>query len=424
MYNLDITDKQLWEAGKQFDIKLIRYDDSMLDEMVTKLEDAVQERDKWGFATKVRTLTPTEKLFIKNERLICKYDFRYYFTRYCHTLIKLEGQPVIVSRVKEPLIPQEMFIEYLSRKEKTIHEAIEKKQPLDGYLVLCCKARQEGYTTICRALTTHRVFFWKDSRAMGASIDDPMTQELYDRDHEIYDHLPWWLKPAIEYDQKNTHLTFGKMGSKILYAMATQKGGLGMGKTIPINHITELGNWESSTTADQAGPESILFDLEPTWPQSPDTIVVMESTSNGRGNFWHQLVTSSLEGRTRFDVMFSPFYAEIRHNRKQPPEGWNPLPRTKEMMATAERTSPEYFFGKTVRVSPEQAYWWESNYEEKRQMGRTSYFLTNYPTTIAESFQVSGNRAFSVDIIDQMRGGIVGGVPYRFYNTQEVGRIR
>src|SRR5688572_12185956 len=255
MYNLDITDQELWQAGKDLGIKLIRYDDTMLDEMVEKLESAVIKRDKWGFATEVRTLTPTEKAYIQNERLVCKYDFRYYFTRYCHTLIKLEGQPVVVSRIKDPLIPQEMFMEYLSRKEKKIHDAIARKEPSDGYLVLACKARQEGYTTISRALTTHRVFFWKDSRALGASIDEGMTQELYDRDHEIYDHLPWWLKPAIGYDQKNTHLTFDKMGSKILYAMATQKGGLGMGKTIPINHITELGNWEESVTQDQAGPE-------------------------------------------------------------------------------------------------------------------------------------------------------------------------
>lgn len=422
MYNLDITDQELWKAGKDLGVKLIRYDDSMLDEMVEKLDSAVLTRDKWGFATKVRTLTPTEKAYINNERLVCKYDFRYYFTRYCHTLIKLEGQPVVVARVKEPLIPQEMFLEYLSRKEKTIHEAIAKGEPSDGYLVLASKARQEGYTTISRALTTHRVFFWEDSRALAASIDDGMTQELYDRDHEIYDHLPWWLKPAVEYDQKNVHLTFGKMGTKILYAMATQSGGLGMGKTIPINHITELGNWDEKQG--QAGPESILFDLEPTWPQSPDTLVIMESTSNGRGNFWHQIVTSSSEGRTRFDVVFCPFYAETRHNRKQPPEGWQPLARTKEMMATVERTSPEYFFGKTIRISLEQAYWWESNYEEKRQMGRTSYFLTNYPTTLAESFQVSGNRAFTPEQIDAMRGGIIGAVPYRFHNTQEVGRIR
>lgn len=422
MYNLELTDQQLWQAGKDLGIKLIRYDDSTLDEMVDRLDKAVLKRDKWGFATEVRQLTPTEKAFIRNERLVCKYDFRYYFTRYCHTLIKLEGQPVVVSRVKEPLIPQEMFMEYLSRKEKKIHEAITKNEPSDGYLTLCCKARQEGYTTICRALTTHRVFFWEDSRALAASIDDGMTQELYDRDHEIYDRLPWWLKPEVEYDQKNVHLTFGKMGTKILYAMATQKGGLGMGKTIPINHITELGNWP--TEEGQAGPESILFDLEPTWPQSPDTMVIMESTSNGRGNFWHQIVTSSKEGRTRFDVNFCPFYAETRHNRKQPPEGWTPLPRTKEMMATVERTSPEYFFGKTIKITPEQAYWWESNYEEKRQMGRTDYFLTNYPTTLAESFQVSGNRAFTSEQIDALRGGIVGGVPYRFHNTQEVGKIR
>lgn len=424
MYDPKITDQQLWQAGKDFGIKLARYDDSKLDEMLAQLEGAVETRDKWGFATKVRQLTPPEKAFIKNERLVCKYDFDYYFRRYCHTLIKLENQPVVVSRVKELLVPQSMFLEYLSRKEKAITEAIAKGEHTDGFLVLCCKARQEGYTTMGRALTTHRVFFWEDSRALAASIDEVMVQELYDRDHEIYDHLPWWLKPTIEYDAKNIHMTFGKMGSKILYAQSTQKGGLGMGRTIPINHITELGNWDVNATEGQAGSESIFFDLEPTWPQSPETLVVMESTSNGRGNMWHQVVTASREGRTRYDVIFCPFYAEPRHNLKQPPPGWEPLPRTKQMIETAERTSPSYMFGKQVRLSPEQAYWWETEYESKRQMGRSTYFLTNYPTTLDESFQVSGNRAFSAEIIDTLRAGLKGGVPYKFANTQEVGRIK
>ncbi len=425
MYNLELTDKQLWEVGKTLGTKLVRYDDTILEEMLEKLENAVESRDKWGFATKVRTLTPPERAFIKNERLVCKYDFNYYFTRYCQTLIKLEGQPVVVKRIGKPLESQSMFLEYLSRKEQGIQEAINNKWPLDGYLVLCCKARQEGYTTISRALTTHRVFFWEDARAMGASIDETGVQELYDRDHEIYDHLPWWLKPSVDYDEKNKHFTFGKLGSKILYAQGSMKGGMGMGKTIPINHITELGNWDITRGAGAvANPMTIMIDLEPTWPQSADTLVIMESTSNGRGNFWHNLVENSLRGDTRFDVHFCPWYAEPRHNRKRPPENWSPSERTKLMMATVERTSPGYLWGKTVHIAPEQAYWWEANYEEKKKMQATAVFFTNYPTTIAESFQSSGNRAFSVETIDALRSGIVGGIPYKFQNTQPVGRIQ
>src|SRR5258708_5185270 len=164
MYNPDITDQQLWEAGKTLGTNLVRYDDTILEEMLDRLESAVETRDKWGNATKVRNLTPPERAFIKNERIVCKYDFRYYFTRYCHTLIKLEDRPVIVARVKEPLVPQEMFMEYLSRKEKKIVESQKKGEPIDGFLVLCCKARQESYTTMGRALTTHRLFYCAHSR--------------------------------------------------------------------------------------------------------------------------------------------------------------------------------------------------------------------------------------------------------------------
>lgn len=415
MYNENITDKQLWEVGKDLGISLVRYNDDNLEAMIEQLDKAVLDRDKWGYATKVRTLTPPERDYIKNERLVCKYDFPYYFKRYCHTQIKLEGQPVVVARIKDPLEPQRLFIRHLAEREQLIADG----KTSDGYMYAACKARQEGYTTVARGITTHRAFFWEDTRALAASVDEAMVQELYERDHTIYDNLPWWLKPSVEYDTKGGQFTFGKMKSSITYAQGNQKGGIGTGKTIPVNHITELGIWESQG----ANPEKLLFDLDPTWPQSPDTFVLLESTSNGRLNFWFQLITASREGRTRFSVIFCPWYAEPRHNRMVVPEGWEPLPRTKSMIETVERTSPGYMFGKTVKLDAAQAYWWENRYEEFRGLGRTAYFLTNYPTTLDESFQVSGNRAFSVETIDVLKGGIRGGIPYEFSNYLPIGKI-
>lgn len=419
MYNSDITDRQLWEAGKQFNIKLVRYDDDQLEEILKKLDGAVQERDKWGFATKVRQLNPTEQAFIKNERLVCKYDFDYFFRRYVYTQIKLEGQSVPVARIKEPLEPQRLFMEHLSRREKDLADGKVK----DGYMFIACKARQEGYTTIARAITLQRILFWEDSRALAASLDDTTILELYERDHTIYDNLPWWMKPVVEYDEKGKHFTFGKMKSSITYATGNQKGGLGTSKTIPITHITELGLWDDPQYGAGGNPEQVIFNLLPTWPQSPDTFVMLESTSNGRLNFWAQYVNASREGRTRFNVVFCGWYAEPRHNRETPPSGWTPEPRTKKMMEDVERTSPTYTFGKTIKLEAEQAYWWEKNYLEAKSLGRTAYFLTNYPTTLDESFQVSGNRAFSVETIDALKLGIKGAVPYEFSNFKEVGKI-
>ena len=419
MYNPDITDQALWRAGKDFNINLVRYDDEHLDEMISRLEGAVLERDKWGVSTKTRQLTPAERDFIKNERLVCKYDFDYFFRRYVHTQIKLEGESVLVDRIKNPLEPQKMFMQHLSNHEL----ALSTGKARDGYMFICCKARQEGYTTIARGITMQRVLFWEDSRALAASLDDTTILELYDRDHTIYDNLPWWLQPMVEYDTKGKQFTFGKMKSSITYATGNQKGGLGTSKTIPVTHITELGLWDDPAYGAGGNPEQVIFNLQPTWPQSPDTFVMLESTSNGRGNFWCQYVTASREHRTRFTAVFCGWYVEPRHNRDTPPDGWQPLDRTKEMIALVERTSPGYCFGKTIRLEPEQAYWWEKNYLEAKSMGRTAYFLTNYPTTLEESFQSSGNRAFSSETIDLLKGGIKGAVPYWFSNTQPIGKI-
>lgn len=420
MFNPNISDRALFEASKEHNIELVRYDDTRLDEMLEKLHKTVEKFDDDGRPIKMaRQLAPSERAFIKNERLVCKYDFNYFFTRYCHTQIKIPGQPVVVGRIKEPLESQRIFLEIMSRKEALIYEGIRRGEPTDGIMLAACKARQEGFTTVARGITMHRGVFYDDLRAYGISVDEDMVKELYDRDHTIYDNLPWWMKPEIEYDVKGKHLTFGKMGSTITYAQGNKIGGIGTGKTIGLTHVTELGVWETLG----ADPEKLMFDLDPTWPQSPDTWVFAESTSNGRTNYWYQFIQASIKARTRFGVVFCPWYCEPRYNRRMPPIGWEPLPHTKAMMETVERTSPSYLLGKTARLDAQQAYWWESQYEEFRTLGRLAYFLTNYPTTLDESFQVSGNRAFSVETIDMLRRGLKGGVPYEHTNTQPVGRI-
>lgn len=421
MFSPNISDRAIFDAGKQFNVDLVRYGDEKFETLLETIHGAVAEFDKDGRVKKMRRqLTPTERVFIKNERLVCKYDFNYFFTRYCHTQLKIPGQPVIIGRVRNPLESQRIFLEIMSRKEDEIYAAMQRGEPTDGIMLAAVKARQEGFTTVARGITMHRAIFYEDLRAYGISVDEAMVKELYDRDHTIYDNLPFWMKPEIEYDVKGVHLTFKQLGSTIAYAQGNMKGGIGTGKTVSLSHITELGVWESLG----ADPEKLMFDLDPTWPQSPDTWVFLESTSNGRLNHWYKLIQNSIKGATRFGVVFCPWYCEPKYNRLHPPDRWEPLEQTKAMIETVERTSPSYLLGRTMKLDAQQAYWWESRYEEFRSLGRLAYFLTNYPTTLDESFQVSGNRAFSVETIDMLRRGLKGGVPYEFENTAPIGRIQ
>ncbi len=360
-----------------------------------------------------RPLSTAEWEFINNERLVCKFDYLHFFLNYCSSKIitdYTDPRHNTVSRIGSLLASQQLLHDKISKREEEIAAAMLRREPVDGILIAGNKARQLGFTVYFRGATWHRLLFWADTGAAAASVDDPMTQEIYDKDKVIFDNLPWWLKPEVLYDTKGKQLKFANLNTSINYFQANQKGGMGTGQTLNVVHLTELGLWEK-----QAGKESvdkIRLDLLPAIPQGPLTLVGLESTAKGRGNYWHNLIMESWEGRTRFIVFFCPFYAEPRKHRRAVPEGWEPKEVTKGLMKRVEETSPLYMNGKTVRLSPEQACWWEFAYEEARKDGTLADHLSNHPATLEESFQHSGAKAFGIESMQWVWDQVGAGIPY------------
>jgi hypothetical protein len=417
MYARSIIDMNLASFQDAMGMRLMHYDFDFIRNVVEDLEKLPTEKDKWGrpiygdngpFS---RPLTTAEWEFINNERIVNKFDYLHFFENYCHALIVKPGdsRDQRVEPIKNLLESQRVLHNLMAEREELIYQEMLEGMPIDGILIAMNKARQLGATQYGRGASMHRVLFWDDTPAVAASVDDEMVHTLYSRDKVIFDNLPWWLKPSVEYDVKDAHLSFGGLQSSVTYFQANQKGGLGTGKTLSTVHLTEVGLWEA-----QAGLESvkrIRFDLLPTIPQSSKTLVFFESTANGRNNYWHRFVMDAWEGKSRFVAYFCPFYAEPGKYKRRPPEGWNPADHTKSMIEQVERTSPSYM-GYTVRLSAEQAYYWESEYDSAKRNGELGSFLANYPATLEESFQHSGSKAFSLDSIQHIRSTVRAGMPY------------
>jgi hypothetical protein len=257
------------------------------------------------------------------------------------------------------------------------------------------KARQLGATAIGCLLKLHRLTTQKHRRAMCASVDDDKIQELYDRDKLIYDNLPFYLKPGLAYDEKRAHIYFESLDSRILYQVSSQKSGLGVGRQFDFGHLTELSTWQN------AG--AVELDFFPTLPMSLSTMAVLESTAYGRGNFWHDFTERVRRGHSaRWRYVFIPYYAEPDKYRRQPPEGWTPNEVSLLHAQKVYDTSPE-FVGQHVMLSREKLYWWESTRAEAQQANTLNFFLTNFCSTPEESFQHSGQSAFSAELLEDMR---------------------
>jgi hypothetical protein len=396
LYSQRIVERSQARVEQAAQLKLVRYDREYVFDRVEQLQSLLNDK---GLLS--RELVPDEQRFIKNERLLCAIDYRYWSDRYAN-LIQEQGGLGVAARWES----QEILLRAIAAREDEITDAFDRGEPVDGILIALPKARQLGATAEGRKLCMHRMTSGKYVRLMAASVDDDKILELYDRDKLILDNLPFYLKPSFGFDEKAQHIFLDKLGSRILYQTSNQKFGVGQGRQFDVSHLTECASWEY--------PDRIEHDFLPTIPQSPRSFSLWESSAQGRGNWWHRLIEKIQKKWSRRLIMvFIPWYAERTKYRAQPPSGWTP---NEETMAHARRiydTSGRYVGKPDLVLSREQLYWWESTREEYYRSNNLNLFYTNYCATVEESFQHSTKSAFSFECLEFYRNRAAEGRPYR-----------
>lgn len=398
MYSERIVQKNIERIEAETNLKLKRYARPERESIYAHL-DSLWDKDK---KKPLREFTKEEKDFVRNEILLSSMDFEYW--TFCNHIIHDKGG---MSRLKL-WGAQQVALRKIGRIEESMIEAAERGEPVDGILLVMHKARQLGATVLGRALVFHRITTGKHIRAITASVDDEKIDAIVIRDKRILDNLPWWMRPSVGYDTKGGHLFFDKLDSSLIYQTYSQVSGLGQGEAFEVGHMSECGNIQN---------KELEHNFFPTIPQSTSSLHILESTAQGRGNWWHEFVTKILEGDTRrWHIIFTPWYSVKEKYRAQPPVDWQP---SEIAMLHAQRvwdTSEEYV-GEKVMLDKQQLYWWETTRKEYAQSDSLANFLTNFCASIEESFQYRESGAFSVETLDRLRNGIKNGVPYEIQSA-------
>lgn len=411
MYSAEIVEQKIF-ALKQRGIEVER---RSVDE-VCSITERLQK--KFDDSKGQSQLTERESAFIRNEQRLCKLDFRYWALRY--GFIQLDTS--VQSKSGNGVIPefwpsQERALALIAKREEESYRELKSHGFTDGIMAVWHKTRQQFATATMRLITGHRMTLFRGTRAIAASLDDTKVGELYTRDHIWLDNLPWFLKPAIQFDVKNGGMTFEALKSSITYQQANQEAGVGTGQQFDISHMTEVALWPD--------PWRLQFDFLPAVPKAVSSFVAFESTANGRGqfNFWHQFteyIRKREEGFERWVYVFTPHYCNSNKNRLIAPDGWEPDAASKEHADLIERTSPEFMGGETVRIGRNQLYWWETERKQAQKMGTLNIFLTNYPATPEQSFQHSAHAALPLETIEWFRSTSLLGMPYHIETNAKV----
>jgi hypothetical protein len=288
----------------------------------------------------------------KEIRLKLKNDFKHYAPR-CLFIRSKEAK----------IIPLE-----LNAAQEYIHERLQEQKATTGKVrALILKGRQQGCSTYVEGRFYHRVSHSKGIRAFILTHEEEATNNLFEIANRFHENCPAAVKPSTG-SANAKELNFSKLDSGYKVGTAGNKA-VGRSSTVQLFHGSEVAFWPNA----QAHAAGILQAI----PDTDGTEVILESTANGIGNFFHQMWQEAEAGMSDYIAIFVPWYWQPEY-RKEVPEGFT-------------LDSEEQAYKEAYGLTDEQMAWRRAKIVELRD---PTLFKQEYPATASEAFQVSGQDPF------------------------------
>jgi hypothetical protein len=255
-----------------------------------------------------------------------------------------------------------------NRAQRYIHERLEAQRAATGRVrALILKGRQQGCSTYVGGRFYHRASNVGGLRVFILTHEDAATQNLFDMVDRFHVHCPDILRPAI-----------GAANSKELYFDAIDSGyrvgtagtkGAGRSSTIQLLHGSEVAFWPYAETHAAGVLQAV--------PGVDGTEIILESTANGLGNFFHETWRDAETGANDYIAIFVPWYWQDEY-RKPAPHDFAP-------------TQDEQAYAALYGLDRDQLAWRRAKIAELKD---AVLFQQEYPASAAEAFEMSGHDSF------------------------------
>lgn len=252
----------------------------------------------------------------------------------------------------------------LNAAQQYIHEQIEKQRAETGKVrAIVLKGRQQGCSTYAEGR-----FYWRTTHTKGLEAfilthEEKATVNLFDLAKRYHDNCPQVVRPSTGASSAK-ELKFDKLDSGYKVGTAGNKA-VGRSSTVQLFHGSEVGFWPNA----QQHAAGILQAI----PDEEGTEVILESTANGLGNFFHEQWQKAESGESEYIAIFVPWYWQKEY-RKEIPDDFTMTKEEHELME---------LYG----IDPSQILWRRNKIIE---LNDPTLFKQEYPFTSAEAFQSTG----------------------------------
>ena len=259
----------------------------------------------------------------------------------------------------------------LRRAQRYLDERLEAQRERLGFVrAIVLKGRQQGVSTLIQGRFMRATTTRHGIRAFILTHEKDATENLFEMSNRYYNNLPVWMRPELGKCNAK-ELNFDKLDSGYKIGTAGNKA-VGRSQTIQLFHGSEVAFWPNA----EEHTKGILQAV----PDAPGTEIILESTANGVGNYFHQQWKQAEKGISDFIAIFIPWYWQEEYRRPAP----------SDFVETEEEAELVHRYG----LGRDQLYW-------RRQRilaldtgdgiadGETA-FKQEYPMNAAEAFQFSG----------------------------------
>jgi hypothetical protein len=284
---------------------------------------------------------------------------------------------------RKRLVPLELFPWQESMQAK-LREQREAEKP---ERIIILKARQLGFSTDVQATFTQRCTLIPYQAALTVAHDLETAGKLFEIGQRIYNNLPDdpRLKPALTHERDSKGgMKYMRWANGSTYEVETAgdiRGGRG---TTPfLLHLSEIAHYEKTDA---------LIGLLNGVPDEPGSLIVQESTANGRNHFedtWNDAV----KGINGYAYIFVAWWEMPEYSLAFEDE-WQ-REELEQSIGKGEIGEEEPMLLERFGLSLEQLNWRRYTIRAKLKSSPT-LFKQEYPSYPEEAFLVSGRPVFSV----------------------------
>lgn len=266
-----------------------------------------------------------------------------------------------------PNMEQRIFVNAIEEQEK-------EGKPIRQIIL---KARQMGLSTVTEGVIFTRTQVFDNTRALIIAHEIDSSQHLLEMTKLFWETSPWSKIYRIKWNSRK-EMAWLDHRSTLRIATAGNKNP-GRSKTLQALHISELAFWENAPSA--------MLALNQAVHNVPNSMIVLESTANGIGNYFHQKwIEAYDEQDSDYNPLFFPWQDFPEYNMP----GQN-LPAIPSHSLSAEERHL-----RSIGLADSRLYWrrWAIRNLCDNDIVK---FHQEYPSNPDEAFSSTGTNVFSLN---------------------------